>query len=89
MYVQSVQLWLSDLRSAVADPERVDRMLAVVLTAGAELAIWLGGEELHNNHHHDPHSAKFKAKWYEFDIGWVYIRLLAAFKLAKVKYARA
>jgi stearoyl-CoA desaturase (Delta-9 desaturase) len=53
------------------------------------IAIWLGGEELHNNHHHDPHSAKFKAKWYEFDIGWVYIRLLAAFKLAKVKYARA
>jgi len=53
------------------------------------LAIWLGGEELHNNHHHDPHSAKFKAKWYEFDIGWVYIRLLALVRLAKVQYARA
>jgi stearoyl-CoA desaturase (delta-9 desaturase) len=53
------------------------------------LAIWLGGEELHNNHHHDPHSAKFKAKWYEFDIGWVYIRLLAVVRLAKVQYARA
>ena len=37
------------------------------------IAIWLGGEELHNNHHADPHSAKFKAKWYEFDIGWVYL----------------
>jgi stearoyl-CoA desaturase (Delta-9 desaturase) len=54
----------------------------------APLAIWLGGEELHNNHHADPHSAKFKAKWYEFDVGWFYIRLLALVRLAKVKYAR-
>ena len=53
------------------------------------IAIWLGGEELHNNHHHDPHSAKFKAKWYEFDIGWVYIKMLSWVKLATVKYARA
>jgi stearoyl-CoA desaturase (delta-9 desaturase) len=53
------------------------------------IAIWLGGEELHNNHHADPHSAKFKAKWYEFDIGWVYIRMLAAVRLAKIRYARA
>jgi stearoyl-CoA desaturase (Delta-9 desaturase) len=52
------------------------------------IAIWLGGEELHNNHHADPHSAKFGAKWYELDIGWVYIRLLQVFGLAKVKYAR-
>ncbi len=52
------------------------------------IAIWLGGEELHNNHHADPHSAKFKAKWYEFDIGWMYIRLLQMVGLAKVKYAR-
>src|ERR671918_679891 len=51
------------------------------------IAIWLGGEELHNNHHADPHSAKFGHKWYEFDIGWVYIRLLSLFGLAKVKYA--
>ncbi len=51
------------------------------------IAIWLGGEELHNNHHHDPHSAKFKAKWYEFDIGWVYLRLLSFFGLAKIEYA--
>ena len=52
------------------------------------IAIWLGGEELHNNHHHDPHSAKFKAKWYELDIGWVYLRLLSLFGLAKIQYAR-
>jgi stearoyl-CoA desaturase (Delta-9 desaturase) len=50
--------------------------------------IWIVGEELHNNHHADPRSAKFKAKWYEFDIGWVYIRLLSALRLAKVLYAR-
>jgi stearoyl-CoA desaturase (delta-9 desaturase) len=52
------------------------------------IAIWLGGEELHNNHHADPHSAKFGHKWYEFDIGWVYIRVLQFFGLAEVKYAR-
>jgi len=53
------------------------------------IAIWLGGEELHNNHHADPHSAKFKAKWYEFDIGWMYIRLMQLVGLAEVRYARA
>jgi stearoyl-CoA desaturase (delta-9 desaturase) len=52
------------------------------------LGLWIVGEELHNNHHADPKSASFRAKWYEFDIGWVYIRLLAAVKLAKVIYAR-
>ena len=52
------------------------------------LGLWIVGEELHNNHHADPRSAKFKAKWYEFDVGWVYIRLLAAVGLAKVLYAR-
>jgi stearoyl-CoA desaturase (delta-9 desaturase) len=51
------------------------------------IAIWLGGEELHNNHHADPHSAKFKARWFEFDIGWVYLRLLSLFGLAKIEYA--
>ena len=52
------------------------------------IAIWLGGEELHNNHHADPKSARFAARWFEFDIGWVYIRLLQFFRLAKVDYAR-
>ncbi|HUF26630.1 MAG TPA: fatty acid desaturase [Gemmatimonadaceae bacterium] len=54
----------------------------------APIAIWLGGEELHNNHHADPRSAKFKARWYEFDVGWFYIRLLSLVGLAKVQYAR-
>lgn len=52
------------------------------------LGIWIVGEELHNNHHADPRSAKFGAQWWEFDIGWLYIRLLSALRLAKVVYAR-
>ncbi len=51
--------------------------------------IWILGEELHNNHHADPRSAKFKAHWWEFDIGWLYIGLLKLVGLAKVAYARA
>jgi stearoyl-CoA desaturase (Delta-9 desaturase) len=52
------------------------------------LGLWIVGEELHNNHHADPRSAKFSAKPFEFDIGWLYIRLLSAVNLAKVVYAR-
>lgn len=47
--------------------------------------IWIGGEELHNNHHGDGASAKFSKKWHEIDIGWAYIRLLQSVKLAKVR----
>jgi stearoyl-CoA desaturase (delta-9 desaturase) len=47
--------------------------------------ILIGGEELHNNHHSFATSAKLSAKWYEFDIGWIYICMLAAIGLAKVK----
>lgn len=46
---------------------------------------WIGGEELHNNHHTFASSAKFSVKWWEFDIGWMYIRLLSFLGLAKVK----
>ncbi|HUP88493.1 MAG TPA: fatty acid desaturase [Longimicrobiales bacterium] len=52
------------------------------------LGLWIVGEELHNNHHADPKSATFRAKWYEFDIGWVYIKLLSWVKLAEIIYAR-
>jgi stearoyl-CoA desaturase (delta-9 desaturase) len=45
--------------------------------------ILIGGEELHNNHHATPTSAKLSSAWYEFDIGWMYIRLLAALGLAR------
>ena len=47
--------------------------------------ILIGGEELHNNHHAFTTSAKLSSKWYEFDIGWMYIRILEALGLAKVK----
>ncbi|HTP61953.1 MAG TPA: fatty acid desaturase [Burkholderiales bacterium] len=49
------------------------------------IAMWIGGEELHNNHHAYPASAKFSLKWYEFDLGWAYIRALESFGLATVK----
>ncbi len=52
------------------------------------VGILLLGEELHNNHHADPRSAKFSARSFEFDIGWAYIKLLAALGLAKVNYTR-
>ena len=47
--------------------------------------VMIGGEELHNNHHTYPTSAKFSVKPYEFDIGWGYIRALEMVGLAKVK----
>ena len=47
--------------------------------------ILIGGEELHNNHHTFGTSAKLSSKWYEFDIGWMYIRILEIMHLAKVK----
>ncbi len=47
--------------------------------------ILIGGEELHNNHHSFATSAKLSAKWYEFDIGWMYIRMLEIVGLAKAK----
>lgn len=47
--------------------------------------ILIGGEELHNNHHTFASSAKLSSKWWEFDIGWMYIRILEILGLAKVK----
>jgi stearoyl-CoA desaturase (delta-9 desaturase) len=49
------------------------------------LGILIGGEELHNNHHAYGTSAKLSSRWYEFDIGWVYIRALEMLGLAEVK----
>ncbi len=48
-------------------------------------AVWIGGEELDNNHHANGASAKFKQRWWEIDIGWMYIRILQFFRLAKVR----
>jgi stearoyl-CoA desaturase (delta-9 desaturase) len=47
--------------------------------------ILIGGEELHNNHHAFPSSAKLSSKGWELDLGWFYIRLLSALGLARVK----
>jgi len=47
--------------------------------------ILIGGEELHNNHHAYGTSAKLSSRWYEFDIGWLYIRTLAVLRLATVR----
>jgi stearoyl-CoA desaturase (Delta-9 desaturase) len=47
--------------------------------------ILIGGEELHNNHHAFATSAKLSSKWYEFDIGWMYIRIMEILGLATVK----
>jgi stearoyl-CoA desaturase (delta-9 desaturase) len=49
------------------------------------LGILIGGEELHNNHHAYASSAKLSAKWYEIDVGWLYIRSLQVLGLAEVK----
>ena len=46
---------------------------------------WVGGELLHNNHHADPASPKLSRRWWEFDIGWFYIRLLSLLGLATVR----
>jgi len=47
-------------------------------------ALWIGGEELHNNHHAFPSSAKFALRRWELDIGWVVIKSLEKVRLAKV-----
>jgi len=49
------------------------------------IGIIIGGEEMHNNHHAFASSAKFSVKWWEFDIGWMYIRLFDRLGLARVK----
>ncbi|MFN3985145.1 MAG: fatty acid desaturase [Rhodocyclaceae bacterium] len=56
--------------------------------ASTNLVPWgiiIGGEELHNNHHSFATSAKLSSKWYEFDIGWMYIRMLEMLGLAKAR----
>jgi stearoyl-CoA desaturase (delta-9 desaturase) len=47
--------------------------------------ILIGGEELHNNHHAFVTSARLSSRWYELDIGWLYIRVLCMLGLARVK----
>ncbi len=59
-----------------------------VADASTNISPWgiiVGGEEMHNNHHTYPSSAKFSIKWWEFDIGWLYISILRMLGLATVK----
>ena len=49
------------------------------------VGIIIGGEELHNNHHAYPTAAKFSLRPWEFDIGWMYIKIFSFMKLCKVK----
>lgn len=49
------------------------------------VGMFIGGEELHNNHHAFASSARFSSKWYEVDLGWSYIKLMQFAGLAKVK----
>jgi len=48
------------------------------------IGLWIGGEELHNNHHLAPASPKLSRRWWEFDIGWFWIRILSMLRLAKI-----
>jgi len=47
--------------------------------------IVIGGEELHNNHHLSPASPKLSRKWFEFDMGWMWLSIFRFLKLAKVR----
>jgi len=65
-----------------------DRNYEQVHDASTNIVPWgilIGGEELHNNHHAFAASAKLSSKWYEFDIGWMYICILESLGLATVK----
>jgi stearoyl-CoA desaturase (delta-9 desaturase) len=48
-------------------------------------AFFIGGEELHNNHHADPASPKLSVKKWEWDLGWTYIKVLERYKLATLR----
>jgi len=47
-------------------------------------AIWIGGEELHNNHHAETANVKLSRKWFEFDIGYFYLRVFSVLRLARI-----
>jgi len=46
--------------------------------------IWIGGEELHSNHHEEPANVKLSRKWFEFDIGYFYLRVFSIVGLARI-----
>lgn len=48
-------------------------------------AVWIGGEELHNNHHAEPANPKLSRKRWEFDVGWMYFKILEKLGLANLR----
>jgi stearoyl-CoA desaturase (delta-9 desaturase) len=50
---------------------------------------WVGGELLHNNHHAEPANPRLSRQWWEFDIGWMYIKMLETVGLAKLRNERS
>jgi stearoyl-CoA desaturase (delta-9 desaturase) len=48
-------------------------------------AIWIGGEELHNNHHADPANPRLSRRWFEFDAGWMWLGLFRLMGLARLR----
>jgi stearoyl-CoA desaturase (delta-9 desaturase) len=49
------------------------------------IGIIIGGEELHNNHHLEPANPKLSRKWFEFDIGWMWLSIFKFIRLAKTR----
>lgn len=47
--------------------------------------IIIGGEELHNNHHLDPGNPRLSRRWFEFDIGWLYVKIFSMLNLVKIR----
>ncbi len=47
--------------------------------------IWIGGEELHNNHHLEAANPKLSRRWFEFDVGWMWFKIFETFNLAKIR----
>ena len=58
-----------------------------VADASRNIVPWgllVGGEELHNNHHAFPQAARFSTRWFEIDLGWIYIKLLNQLRMIKI-----
>lgn len=49
------------------------------------VGVLIGGEELHNNHHLDPTNPKLSRRWFEFDVGWMWLTIFRTLRLAKLK----
>ena len=49
------------------------------------IGIWIGGEELHNNHHAEPANPRLSRKWWEIDIGWIWINIFKHLRLLKIR----